>query len=93
MSGTVSSIDSILTSRFILNLRLLDSRDPALDISTPSKLEGLPTLSVRSSWFSRQSRGGHISALPGVLANMGAPLDFNPESEDEDGAFSPQYTR
>ena len=80
MLGTVSSIDSILMSRFILNLRLLDNQDPALDISIASRLQGLPTLSHRSHWPTGLSRGRPISAR--VLANIGAPLDFGEEPED-----------
>ncbi|KAM5531857.1 hypothetical protein V8D89_014487 [Ganoderma adspersum] len=80
------TIDSILMSRFILNLRLLDSQDPALDISIASRLQGLPTLSLRSHWPSGPSGGGPISAR--VLANIGAPLDFDEEPEDGDEPFS-----
>ena len=67
-------------SRFILNLRLLDNQDPALDISIASRLQGLPTLSLRSHWPTGLTAGGPISAR--VLANIGAPLDFG---EPEDG--------
>lgn len=76
-------------SRFILNLRLLDTHDPALDVSfAASGL--LPTLSLRShSGWPGQSGGERTSTLPVVLANIGAPLDFDgkPEDEDEPEAF------
>ncbi|KAI1781602.1 hypothetical protein LXA43DRAFT_1069995 [Ganoderma leucocontextum] len=68
------SIDSILMSRFILNLRLLDGRDPALEMSTAS---GLPTLVSRCP-----GQIGGISAL--ALANLGAPLDFDGEPDGDD---------
>ena len=68
-------------SRFILNLRSLDSRDATLDMSTASAL-ALPTLSLH--WPGGQ--GGRISATLN-LANIGAPLDFHigvSESEEDE---------
>ncbi|KAI1790838.1 hypothetical protein LXA43DRAFT_1095059 [Ganoderma leucocontextum] len=68
------TIDSILMSRFILNLCLLDGRDPALEMSTAS---GLPTLVSRCP-----GQIGGISVL--ALANLGAPLDFDGEPDGDD---------
>ena len=68
-------------SRFILNLRLLDSQPPALDMSTPS---GLVPAAISLHWPS-QSGSARISAAL-ALANIGAPLDLDRERvEDGDG--------
>lgn len=72
-------------SRFILNLRLLDSQPPALDMSTPS---GLVPAAISLHWPS-QSRSGRISTAL-TLANIGAPLDLDRErveDGDEDEPF------
>lgn len=80
-----SSVESILMSRFILNLRLLDVQDPARDVSTPSGVV-LPTMSLR---WPGQSGSGRTSTVL-VLDNIGAPLDLDgehAEDGDEDGPF------
>ena len=77
-------------SRFILNLRSLDSREPTLDMSTASAL-ALPTISL--PWPGGQ--GGRIPAALS-LANIGAPLDFgvgeSDEEDEEGGAFLRERT-
>ena len=75
-------------SRFILNLRSLDSRDPTLDMSTASAL-ALPTMSLR--WPGGPGQGGRIPAALS-LANIGAPLDFDAggsnEEDERENAYS-----
>ena len=67
-------MESILTSRFILNLRLLDSRDDELELSSIN-IPGLPTISQGPAL------SGRFSALD--FGNIGAPLDFDEDSDEQ----------
>ena len=69
------SVESILTSRFILNLRLLDIRDDELELSSIN-IPGLPTISQGPA------QSGRFSALD--FGNIGAPLDFDEEPDEDE---------
>ena len=74
-------MESILTSRFILNLRQLDSRDDSDAFGMTSlDIPGLPATS-----FHRPTQTGRLSALD--FGNIGAPLDFDGDPENEDERF------